>query len=69
MANKLFPMSSISQKIEDFAIQKLHSVIDDFQGTDGSTVGLQRVLSSVFSLLLTFFFCFVFGNKSSFLLR
>ncbi|KAG6523623.1 hypothetical protein ZIOFF_013488 [Zingiber officinale] len=29
VANKLFSMSSISQKIEDFAREKLHSVIED----------------------------------------
>lgn len=42
VANKLFPMSCISQKIEDFAIENLQSVINDSQGADGSTTGLQR---------------------------
>ncbi|WOL01913.1 hypothetical protein Cni_G10632 [Canna indica] len=49
VANKLFPMSSISQKIEDFAREKLHSVIDDLPAmehmeTDESTSGFQEDL-------------------------
>ncbi|KAJ6837724.1 uncharacterized protein M6B38_323375 [Iris pallida] len=47
VANKLFPLSSISQKIEDFATAKLHSVVDsvsamDCMPADGLTPGLQK---------------------------
>ncbi|KAJ8476753.1 hypothetical protein OPV22_020480 [Ensete ventricosum] len=47
VANKLFPMPGISQKIEEFAHDKLHSVIDDVPAiedmeADESTSGLQE---------------------------
>ncbi|XP_026660999.2 symplekin isoform X2 [Phoenix dactylifera] len=47
VANKLFPMPSISQKIEVFASEKLQSVADDIPATedidaDGSALGLQK---------------------------
>ncbi|CAL9191172.1 uncharacterized protein LOC135583873 [Musa acuminata AAA Group] len=47
VANKLFPMPGVSQKIEEFAHDKLHSVIDDVPAiedmdTDESTSGLQE---------------------------
>lgn len=34
VANKLFPMSSISQKIEDFASKKLLALLDDISSSD-----------------------------------
>lgn len=48
VANKLFPMSSIAQKIEDFANEMLLAAVNDlFEseviGTDDSTVGSQKV--------------------------
>ncbi|XP_065010701.1 uncharacterized protein LOC135640318 isoform X2 [Musa acuminata AAA Group] len=47
VANKLFPMPGVSQKIEEFAHDKLHSVIDDVPAiedmdTDEATSGLQE---------------------------
>lgn len=47
VANKLFPMSSIAQKIEDFAIENLQCIVDDVSpmedvDADRSTPGLQR---------------------------
>ncbi|KAG1339102.1 putative symplekin [Cocos nucifera] len=47
VANKLFPMPSISQKIEVFADEKLQSVADDIPAVedidaDGSALGLQK---------------------------
>lgn len=60
VANKLFPMASISQQIEDFAIKNLQSVIDDFpaidcMGADRLNSGLQTVLSSILSKSVSFF--------------
>ncbi|XP_020672070.1 uncharacterized protein LOC110092056 isoform X1 [Dendrobium catenatum] len=37
VANKLFPMSNISQKIEDFASEKLRSVLDDLPSPDDAS--------------------------------
>ncbi|KAH0469235.1 hypothetical protein IEQ34_002467 [Dendrobium chrysotoxum] len=37
VANKLFPMSSISQKIEDFASEKLRLVLDDLPSPDDAS--------------------------------
>nr|XP_029120291.1 uncharacterized protein LOC105044609 isoform X2 [Elaeis guineensis] len=47
VANKLFPMPSISQKIEVFANEKLQSIADDIPAmedidADGSALGLQK---------------------------
>lgn len=55
-------MPGVSQKIEEFAHDKLHSVIDDVPAiedmdTDESTSGLQEVCLKrilTFSLFLTF---------------
>lgn len=37
MANKLFPMASISKKIEDFANEKLNSVLEVIPSGDSAT--------------------------------
>lgn len=47
VANKLFPMSSISQKIEEFAIENLQCIVDivsalECRDADGSTPGLEK---------------------------
>lgn len=80
VANKLFPMTSISKKIEDFANEKLNSVLEmtpsgDFVTTEMATpeahkdIGLENLTASVTGMQTLMSLYFALCTKKHSLLR
>ncbi|OEL15347.1 Symplekin [Dichanthelium oligosanthes] len=80
VANKLFPMASISKKIEDFANEKLNSVLEAFPSGDSAAtetttpeadkdVGLEKLSASVTDAQTLMSLYFALCTKKHSLLR